>query len=284
MKVYRETKGISKLDKLLAKYPLFFQWVNDSHSSVASAGKSISWKEGRPSESEASLTDADLTGSSRLKAERWGDIGYLCIPSEKGFTGNAQEMAQRLTGTLAAIDPSTIKGWIIDLRLNTGGDVWPLIASLAPLIGDGQVGSLKERSTDTNTYIKDGKLFGKEEFNSIPQQTSIPVNSKTFVAIVCGPHTASSGEALLLAFKGRPNTTIIGEQTAGHVTNNNSFELEKNVSLSIATAYMQDRSGTVYTHGINPDVEILRGDNFEDLGKDQKVQQAIGWVKMRMVR
>jgi C-terminal processing protease CtpA/Prc len=283
-KVYKETKGISKLDKLLSKYPLFFQWLNDSHSSVATPDMSISWKDGRPSRTEVSIADLTLPGIAQIKAERWGDIGYLCIPSVDNGRDDGPEIAQRLTNVIAAIEPSMVKAWIIDLRLNTGGNVWPMIASLAPLIGDGQVGGLKDRSADTNIYIKDGKLLGKDEFNSLPQQTGLPANSKSFIAIVCGPLTANSGEALLLAFKGRPNTTIIGEQTAGFVTSNNKFELEKNVKLSIATAYMQDRSGTVYTEGISPDVEILNGDNFQDLGKDQKVQQAVGWVKMRMVR
>ena len=91
--------------------------------------------------------------------------------------------------------------------------------------------------------------------------------------------TGSSGEAVLLAFKGRPNTLIIGEETAGYITSNNVYELHPNVNLVLATAFMLDRTGKVYTTGIMPDVMIKDGDNFYQLDQDAKLQQARLWLK-----
>ncbi|MFT6809253.1 MAG: carboxyl-terminal processing protease, partial [Saprospiraceae bacterium] len=40
------------------------------------------------------------------------------------------------------------KKWILDLRYNRGGDINPMIAGLAPLIGDGNIGGSVDKSKD----------------------------------------------------------------------------------------------------------------------------------------
>jgi carboxyl-terminal processing protease len=247
-KVYKETKGISKLDKLLAKYPLFFQWINDAHSAVITPDKQIDWKEGRPTR-EKNITMEAL--KSQLRIERWGHVAYFRVP----VIENVKEDIQHWSDSLCRIDPSKVKAWIIDLRLNSG-----------------------------ETIASTQDTVARDQFYSTLQQSCLKADQNTFIAVLCGSGTSSSGENLLLGFKGRPNTIIIGEQTAGFVTSNNNFELDKNVNLLLATSYMQDRSGNLYKHGITPDIEVLNGDDFAEPVKDLKVQQALSWFKMRRVQ
>ncbi len=89
------------------------------------------------------------------------------------------------------------------------------------------------------------------------------------VVVLVGPKTASSGEGVMLAFKGRPNTIIMGEPTAGLITSNNSFPLRPGITMILATGYTQDRSW-LYTAALHPDVLIPDGDDFFDLAHDQR--------------
>ena len=68
-------------------------------------------------------------------------IGYLEV---KGFlnSNSASETiyADSLQELIKSIDSKNITGWIVDLRQNTGGNCWPMLAGLGPLIGDGICG------------------------------------------------------------------------------------------------------------------------------------------------
>jgi carboxyl-terminal processing protease len=281
-KVYTQTKGITSLDSLLEEYPRFFEWINDYHGSITTPSKAFFWKAGRPKRIINSMLDSALKKGPYLQAERWNDIGYFRVPG--GSTKNVSKVTQMLVDSLCKIAPSTVKGWIIDLRLNTGGNIWFMLPPLASLIGDGKIGGRKfiDGSPDDITYIKEGKPFGNGQFYTIPNISCQLPNSNVPVVVLAGPATASSGEGVLLAFKGRPNTLIIGEQTEGYTTSNNTFQLYPNIYLHLATSYMQDRTGKFYTAGIQPDIEIKNGDDFFELENDLKVQQAIKWLKSRV--
>lgn len=282
--VYKETKGINNRDSLIEKYPLFFKWLNDYHGGIATQTRWIKWREGRPSRPVNVMMDSALNRGPYLRVARWDDIGYFRVPSVGGLADEVPKRTQRLVDTLCKIQPGSVKGWIIDLRMNTGGNVWPMLATLASLIGDGRIGGLKyiDGSPDDTTFIKNGRPFGNNQFYSIPSVNCPMPESTRPVVVLTGPMTGSSGETLLLAFKGRPNTIIIGETTAGYVTSNNNFELAPNLQLFLATGYMQDRTGRHYTDGIEPDVVIKDGDNMYELDKDEKVRAGLAWLKKQL--
>ncbi|RZK21353.1 MAG: hypothetical protein EOO86_01320 [Pedobacter sp.] len=54
-----------------------------------------------------------------------------------------------------------IKCWIIELRINTGGNMYPIIAALSDLIGEGKVGSFltPDKQSDGNWIIKNASLY-----------------------------------------------------------------------------------------------------------------------------
>jgi len=71
------------------------------------------------------------------------DYGYILIPSmnfEDISSKNIHEISQPLYDQIAEIKKSKeIKGWIIDLRFNTGGNSWPMLLSLYDLLGDNAI-------------------------------------------------------------------------------------------------------------------------------------------------
>ncbi len=52
-------------------------------------------------------------------------------------------------------------------------------------------------------------------------------------------------------------------------------------SLAVATSFSADRTGHVYHSGVEPDIEIIEGDNFIDLLQDTKVAEAVKFFKQK---
>ena len=73
------------------------------------------------------------------------------------------------------------------------------------------------------------------------------------VAILTSRLTASSGEAVVIAFVGRPNTRIFGKRTRGLSTSNDQFFLSDGAMINLTVATLADRNGHVYPNGIDPD-------------------------------
>lgn len=172
-------------------------------------------------------------------------VGHLLVPGWRGTDLAAgQQFSSRLCEALSAGEQTASQGWIVDLRQNPGGNMWPMITGLRPLLGEGHIGSFKDR---------DGKVRPWQAptiTGCASQQFTAPV------AVLIGPGTASSGEAVAVAFRGRANTRFFGQPTAGVATSNRGFPLPDGSALMLTTAAFLDRNGTVYPEGIDPDVRM----------------------------
>ena len=281
-KAYQHTAGVTQLDSLLAKYPLLFQWLGDYHGGVSkNGGRWFKWRPGKQRTFNAMLDSASNKGPFFL-VQRIGDIGYLRMPSVYATNDSAIERwSQRIADSLCKLNPSTLKGWVIDLRLCPGGNVWPMLAALAPVLGDGPIGGISyiDKRAGITYFIKDGKPFGNNRYYSVPRPGCSFTSTALPVAVLTGPLTGSSGESLLLAFKSRKFTRVFGEPTAGYITSNNNYEIYKGVMLFLATCYMADGQGKIYSSNIQPDVLIQDGDDFFDFDKDQKLSAALAWLR-----
>lgn len=71
--------------------------------------------------------------------------------------------------------------------------------------------------------------------------------------MLIGPHTASAGEAVAIALKGRPDTRFFGTPTHGQTTGNRSFKLPDGGLLALATEFELDRTGKRYDGPVEPD-------------------------------
>ncbi|SKA19215.1 S41 family peptidase [Sediminibacterium ginsengisoli] len=283
-KVYKQTAGINNLDSLINQYPLFFKWLNDFHGAVTLDGRWIKWREGKPLRPLNAMIDSVLTKGPRLKVARFGDIGYYRVPSPTVLANEIPKATQRYADSLCTIDPATVKAWIIDLRTNTGGNFWPMVTSIATVLGDGVIGGIKyidNRKTSDN-YIEQGKVYANNQFYTIPDNKCAVSPSGLPVVVLVSGATGSSGESMALAFKGRPNTIMVGETTSGYVTSNNNWALHPRVNLFLATGFMKDRKGQHYTDGIIPDVEIRDGDDLYDMKNDRKIRYAIEWLNKKL--
>lgn len=142
------------------------------------------------------------------------------------------------------------RGVILDLRDNAGGNMYPMIAAVSPLIPDGIILRFKSRKRTTPIpldYVVRSAGLDPASIGKFPISTP--------VAILTNEWTGSSGEATLLCFRGLENAKTFGAPTAGYASANNVVELAGGYKLLITTSCDVARTGEVFCDDpIGPDV------------------------------
>ena len=174
-----------------------------------------------------------------------------------GNTSDNIKHAQDLQNAIQGLDSLNPKGWIIDLSHNSGGNIWPMLAGIGPLVIEGIQGSFY--SVDQKKipwYYKTGEVgISDSVILKLPKPYSLK-NKNAPIAIFISGLTASSGEAILISFKNRRNVRIFGEPTAGLATANASFYLKDGAQLIITSAIFMDSNDKLYGGQIMPDVDL----------------------------
>lgn len=208
--------------------------------------------------------------------------GYVLMPSilfEDITPEKIRSIAQPLYDQIAEIkSKNKLKGWIIDLRFNTGGNIYPMLLALYDFLGDNHVWGVLDinKNEVLKIELSQGKyLENKREISSIKHKGELLDTAKT--AIITNIATASSGEITAISFKGRKNTLFIGETTTGMTTTNDKRELPFGAFMALTTGFDSNRNG-MYYEKITPDILTSKQDNFENLLSDKNIQEAIKWI------
>jgi C-terminal processing protease CtpA/Prc len=210
--------------------------------------------------------------------------GYIHVPQRGGA---AVDLADSLHGAVARLDSAHVCGWIVDLRGNGGGNMWPMLAGIGPLVGDSIVGSFGIGPNAARWYYKDGAsgiltVGGKVDTASRITRPSYTLrNPNAPVAILADEGTGSSGEAIVVAFRGRPNSRSFGSATAGFMTTNRGSMLPDGANMVVTTGYYADRTGFVYERPIQPDVVVRGGMVGWPFATDRVSRAAARWLGTR---
>ncbi len=92
-------------------------------------------------------------------------IGYLSLPGVQGAEEADVRYVRQGREAVAKTDRSRPCGWVVDLRDNTGGSMWPMLALAGPILGDGKVGRFLDA---------DGKKSVWAIINGSPRHESSP--------------------------------------------------------------------------------------------------------------
>ncbi|RZM28577.1 MAG: hypothetical protein EOO88_08390 [Pedobacter sp.] len=209
------------------------------------------------------------------------DYGYLSIPDNNPTQwGDNEKIATEIQQALAEIHPEKLKGLIIDLRLNPGGAMFPMLGGIMNVFADGKLGTFVDPVTKTGEeWGKRGNVIYDGDETAYTLTKTLPDLHNLHIVVLIGPNTGSSGEATAISLKGRKNTYFIGEHTSGYTTANSSIQFSYNTGIFLATSVEADRNGTVYLNHVKPDFQIIGGDNFTTLSSDKKVIAGLEWLK-----
>lgn len=263
-----------------------FRQLNDFHSQVFFHNKMYAYHKPLPDGREE-----ELTGTYKLLQSRMGimeariltgQYGYICIP---GF-GNTDPAVMNATikqwrDTICKKISEPVKGWIIDLRANMGGTMYPMMGSLGFLLGDIRFSGLTDKNKQVEHWwsIRNGDVYFDEMVQTATGPHCKKNQSSAPVVLLTSFYTVSSGEVVVTAFKERPRTLHIGDTTGGLVTGNQWIPVGADAALNLSKGYYTDRTGKEYRSGIAPDIVVKAKENFQNLPEDPKIQAAIRWLK-----
>lgn len=221
-------------------------------------------------------------GPSQLPSGRLlpGRIGYVALPGvNEHFADQYKAAGAAVMRTLLAGRPDE---WILDLRSDDGGDIWPMLAGIQPLLGTGTIGSfVSPPAPPTVIGVTPTELTAGTEVQIRMPVAAQQGASTNPVVVLTGPATGSSGELAAIVFRGRPCTTSMGSPTYGVPTGNRDFYLSDGADLRITTTFDADRTGHVYPDApIPPDLAVGTNYNATWNPADPTIQAASHWLSL----
>lgn len=194
-----------------------------------------------------------------------GDIAVIKLPDFLG-TAEAGRKYAKVAEDFIHENRDKIKGVVLDLRGNTGGDMGPMATAVSSLLPDGELMYYHYRSYDVPVTLKDGVISnagtgGKSLYPD--EKLKVPV------AILTDDMTASSGEALTLCFRGLENVKTFGAPTAGYTSVNMLYSLYDGAQMYLTVAFDKARTGEIFKEtSIEPDVAT-----------DSPLEAALEWLR-----
>lgn len=195
------------------------------------------------------------------------NIGYIEVPSVHVASGSraATAYVERMHAALETLTDGGACGWIVDLRENTGGTMWPMLAGIGPLAGEGVLGAHVipggERSEwwyrDGRAGIRTGK--GERVRSAASEEVRSVRREGQAVAVLLSGNTASAGEAVAIAFEGLEDARSFGSPTSGLTTANVEVPIGQGARIILAIAYSADRTGKTYSGSVTPDHHAAPG-------------------------
>ena len=265
------SKGVKNLDEtqIISDYLIKeLRNVGDNHSFMQSKiiAQNYSRINTTPEKPESKIIDKN--------------IGYIKVP---GFTSTNDSLSLQFADTIQNLiskieKQNPIKKWIVDLRNNKGGNMYPMIAGLGPLISNDTLGffvNQKEKKENFEAWFySKGKagLADHRVWVEIKNPYLLKIKNPK-IAILINSKTSSSGEMTAISFIGKSNVKIFGQQSGGYTTGNVTYKLSNGTSLVLAATSIADRNKKKYLKGITPDVKV---DSLDD---EDTLNTAISWLK-----
>lgn len=194
-----------------------------------------------------------------------GNIAIIKLPDFLG-TAEAGQKYAKVAEDFIHENRDKIKGIVLDLRGNTGGDMGPMATAVSSLLPDGELVYYHYRSYDVPVTLKNGVVSnagtgGKSLYPE--EKLNVPV------AILTDDMTASSGEALALCFRGLENTRTFGAPTAGYTSVNMLYNMYDGAQMYLTVAFDKARTGEIFKETpIEPDVAT-----------DSPLEAALEWLR-----
>jgi len=202
-------------------------------------------------------------------------IGLLRVTAYLGETPqDDRAYVDALRGPLRAFNANGVCRFIVDLRGNVGGGMWPMVNGIASLLGAPPYGYFTSTDKPKEPWVLRNNWMGFESEGIPPPDPKLEaLQGSAPVAVLIDHHTASAGEFTAIALEGRPNTRLFGEPTAGYLTANVPFNLPDGALMGVSDGWSEDRLARPYHVAVVPDQETPKGQATVDAAKRWLEQQ-----------
>ncbi|SDZ83808.1 carboxyl-terminal processing protease [Lachnospiraceae bacterium NK3A20] len=180
-------------------------------------------------------------------------IAYLSIAEFDDVT------TQQFEEKLKELQKDGMKGLVLDLRGNPGGNVDTVTAIAGYFLPKGLVFYMEDRDGKRTEYETDGT-----------KQLDIPL------AVLVNGSSASASEILSGGIQDAGTGTIIGEQTFGKGVVQTVFSLTDGTAVKLTIADYYTRNGhNINKKGVTPDIDLpLDTESYRKDGSDNQLEKA----------
>jgi len=221
-------------------------------------------------------------GSSGLVIEN--TIGYLNVPGVSGTAPASASFSESLSELIDQMTDHARSGWIVDLRDNPGGDMYPALWGLLPIMNQGNLLSIHP-PTGEATYLSQDRP-GMLSLHGVPLSSPMPTSAENSarravllpIAVLVNSNTASAGEAIMLALRSSSASFAFGLPTAGAMTGPSGLSLVDGAELTVSTWWIGSANGGIYPHSYIPDVQFSSDTESSASADDVVTRQAAAWL------
>jgi C-terminal processing protease CtpA/Prc len=227
--------------------------------------------------SPATALSDDLRSGRALPviAELDGGIGVMRLPDLQGPPAITTAYRNRLRDAIAGFQQKGICRFIVDLRDNGGGNMWPMLSGILPLLGHPPFGTFIDKGRRTVWHLSGEEVTEKAIAEAGDARNNVAIGSAA-VAVLIDGETVSSGEFTAIGLKGAPHVRFFGQPTAGYLTTNAGEALPDGALLVISRGYSTDRNGREYRDRVEPDVLTPSGQPTFDAASAWLKDQSCG--------
>lgn len=224
---------------------------------------------------KVSSSSTSLPPENNILGKYLGDnVGYIKVPACLVTTDVAAvNFANSIRSHIKEVDINNqVDSWVVDLRQNTGGNMWPILAGLNALTEDGIVGYfvLPNENRELKWLSRNGEMMHSKA--TIDNYKIENLNGK--IAILLDSMTGSSGEMTAVSFSGLNNVKFFGVPSWGATTANYTHDLLLGAQLYLAESYIADRNHKKFLGKIIPETVI----QISEKEKDAALETAKNWL------
>lgn len=186
-----------------------------------------------------------------------GKLGYIQLTAFESVTYDQFKEA------LEDLTKQGMKGLIVDLRNNTGGNLDTVCEILDLILPKGTIVSIKDKNGN-------GQTFSSDDANKL----EVPL------VVLTNGYSASASEIFAGAVQDYEIGKLVGTKTYGKGIVQNIYSLGDGTSLKITSSeYFTPNGRNIHEKGIEPDVEIEYQYDEANPDKDNQLEKAIEVLK-----
>ncbi len=215
------------------------------------------YREGEPDYLEMEIVRAKQIETTTVDSgmiEGHDEIGYLRIREFEGVTPD------QFTEAMAVLKENGMRGLVLDLRSNPGGDLTAVVDVARQILPAGLIVYTEDKAGNRKEYTCDGT-----------HELQMPL------VVLTNEYSASASEILAGAIKDYNKGTLIGTTTFGKGIVQRINRLKDGTAIKLTvSAYFTPSGKNIHGIGIEPDIVLEYDDEaYEADGTDNQVMKAI---------
>jgi carboxyl-terminal processing protease len=238
---------------------------------------------GEPTPVMITVTRGDVKTSQLPSVRALDDrLGFIDLPGSTGTNADEQAFTQTGQRGIRDVDNTGARcGWVLDLRRNTGGFPYSMLAAISVLYGNAELGGTVDVDGNITKFSTQNGALRINGTTVIAGSVGFPALSQPNgpIAILTSSSTASAGELAMVGFAGRPGVRTFGDATFGVPSGNVGRSYPDGSFLAVTNTLDIDRTGRTFNGPLAPDEAVTMDWSLFGTSADPVLAAATRWAR-----